>query len=167
MGEVVTRWVGPIALFQKWPLLSGSGWRCAWAGGHPCSVSPSLPQPAQQHSDGAASCRPPGLLDLGRVGWIRALYGQERDRGQEETAQEKPFCCVHPALLSPQSALHGELDLWQPDSSLPIWLLSSLSPEMALMRTGRESRLRRGGVLAEAGNHNRKPSVAFAASMRD
>lgn len=47
------------------------------------------------------------------------------------------------------------------------YLLSSLSPEMALMRTGRESRLRRGGVLAEAGNHNRKPSVVFAAWVRD
>lgn len=51
-------------------------------------------------------------------------------------------------------------------SSLPICCLHKPRSGL-LMRTGRESRLGEGDVLAKAGNHNRKPSAVFAACMRD
>lgn len=96
MGEVTARCVGPAALCLKWPLLPGSGWSCAWAGGQLCSIYPTCFSPLSSIVTGP----PPASLWDGwsweAIGWICALCQQEQGRDREETAQEKPFCCVQP-----------------------------------------------------------------------
>jgi len=163
-GDVAAWWVGHTVLFQKWPLLSGSGLSCAWAGGQPCSVSPSLPQPTERQgcllpasgTAGAGKGLAGYAICTGRnsIGVWRKLLRRNRSAGCT-------LLCSAYNSKGPWGAGFMATRLFS------TCLLTSLSPEMALMRTGRESRLRRGGVLAEAGNHNRKPSVAFAAWVRD
>lgn len=71
-----------------------------------------------------------GMLELGRD-WLDMCFvwaGTGEGSGGDRSAETILLCA--PCSAQPAAALHRELDLWQPDLSLSVHLLSSLSPEL-------------------------------------
>lgn len=80
-----------------------------------------------------------------------------------DRAQEEPFCPVHPALLSPQQQRPARSWIYG-NQSLLYRFVAPMKPQ-----TGPDENRKgeqRGGVSAEAGNHNRKRQW-FTARVRD
>lgn len=140
--------------------LSGSGWSCAWlAICLPCAYPAALVRGLLPASlwpcwamKGLAGC----VLCVSRnsVGVRRKLL----------RINHFSVCTLLYSVFNSEDSMGNWI--YGNQSSLPICCLHKPRSGL-LMRTGRESRLGEGDVLAKAGNHNRKPSAVFAACMRD